>query len=259
MKPGEGYWVRVPADSLWTVSTTPVITGPYAIYGYVQLYDGTYAGGYDPLVSTGGATVTATWWDPRIGWNSTAGTTNPLGQYALDISGYLDGGLVYVNATFDAPYGNNGYNYTFIDVMGGGSFQNVVCGVPYSVEMTQPPELSIVLVTEPFLTTYRIVDIDGCLAMGYYTFSDGPMLWESWDPLFTPPAPKYFNGIGVDDGQATVFLTLMTESMIWINVTEGGSAASDNYLTPWDGFFIDPANTCPGWLRDWAHRVLLVI
>jgi hypothetical protein len=260
MNPGKGYWVHVPSDTVWTVTSIPVIPDPYSIYGTVYLYDGRAATGYNPLVSSGGASVNVTWWNPFAGWVSIVSNTSPIGQFMVDITNYLDGGLVYVNATFDAPYNNNGYNYTYINSIMGGSNQNVVCGVPHGVRITNPVNQSMTMSGVPFIAIYEIFDVDGDLAQGFFTFADGMMEWSSSDPLFIPPSPKSFSGTSLGgNGQAMAMLILQTPGTMWINISEGGSGELNPYLTPWGNFYIDPYGTEPGWLCDWAYRVLFVI
>jgi len=111
MRPGEAYWIHVPVDTVWMVENSATPSMPYPVFGFVYLYDGTSAGGYTPLASMGGATVEVTWWDIYNGWSTIMTVTNPIGQYSVDLLNYTDGGIVYVNATFDAPFSNNGYNF----------------------------------------------------------------------------------------------------------------------------------------------------
>ena len=174
----------------------------------------------------------------------------------------MDGGVVYVNATFDSPYGNNGYNYTNIDVVGSpsGMIQDVICGVPFKVVITAPPDGSIEMSGVPFTATYEIQDRDSMIAQGYFTFGDGPMEWFSSDPSFVAPGARTFNGTAdANPGSHNESLTLNTPPSQWINVSEGGSGESNPYLTPWGQFYIDPDETLAGWLEDWDIITLNLI
>ena len=100
------------------------------------------------MTSFGGASLDVEWYNPSIGgWDSMSVPVAPTGQFMVDLPDSQDGGIVYLNATFDAPYGNNGYNYTVVDQMMGSSMQNVVCGIPYALEMSEffifPPEAGV--------------------------------------------------------------------------------------------------------------------
>ncbi len=260
MTQGGGYWVHVPADTIWSIDNLLPIPAPYPIFGYVQLYDGTAGGGYSPLASSGGATIEATWWNPLSGWESTMGTISPTGQYSLDIMNYLDGGIVYLNATFDAPYSNNGYNYTYIDVIMGMSMQNVVCGVPYDVWIVQPFAYQMVSSGAPFIAEYWIVDRDGALAQGYFTFTDGPFEWFSLDPMFVPPPFRTFEGTtDFLPGIGSEILTLYEPNFeVYIDVVEG-PMGGNNYLTPWGAFYIDSGSSMNGWLSDSAFTFVEVV
>jgi parallel beta-helix repeat protein len=252
MQPGEAYWIHVPADAIWTVTNIEVIQDPYSIYGIVNLYDGTAAGGYNPLPSSGGATVDVTWYDPWFGWRTLSTVTNPAGQYMVDIFNYTDGGVVYVNATFEAPYDNNGYNYTHIDVLGspGGILQEVVCGVPHDIIITNPTQGQSVFMGMPVAIDIMIVDRDGMLAQGYYTHSEGPLDWSSSDPAWVKPAPVFFNGTASGTpGQHSTVTLFNNQGWQSIEVWEG-VLGGNMYLTPWGGFYIDPMGTIPGWFKD---------
>jgi hypothetical protein len=244
LNPGQGFWVHVPSDSTWTVSNAPPNSDPYMVYGSVLLYDGTSSGGYNPLISGSGAPVTVTWWNPAVGWDSVSTTTSSIGTYFADITNYMDGGVIYINATFTAPYNNKGYNFTYIDTMMGSSQQNVVCGVPHSVRITNPMNKTSVLRGFSFMASYEIRDVNGNLARGYFTHSDGPISWLSNDAIFVSPVNAIFDGTsGFTPGTRTESLTLYSEGnpYLWIRVSEGGGIA-DGSLTPWGEFYLDPYN-----------------
>ncbi|MBU4032822.1 MAG: lamin tail domain-containing protein [Candidatus Thermoplasmatota archaeon] len=255
MASGNGYWVHVPSDTVWAVNNIQGIPIPYPVFGIVYLYDGTSAGGYNPGASFGGASVEIKWWNPAIGWDTVVTGTEPSGQYYAEIANYLEGGVIFINATFDAPYSNKGYNYTYIDTMMGGSFQNVVCGVPYKIEFGPIFPMGPIKAGEPFVFGYLILDRDERLAKGYYSFSDGPIEWSSMDPLFIPPPPYYFDGTASPSpGYRIETITLFTpplfpEEYQWVYVQE---SIMNTYLTPWHEFYIDPNNSIPGWLNDSA-------
>ena len=203
--------------------------------------------------------VEITWWDVYNGWRTELTPTDAIGLYMYDLTNYSDGGVVYINATFDAPYNNRGYNYTYIDVGMGMSIQEVVCGVPYDVLIINPLPMNFVPSGIPFVTDYIIVDRDGMLAQGYFTHGDGPMDWVSTDPLFVPPPSAFFDGTAdPTPGQRTELLTLWTPPQQWIEVYEGG-IPGNQYLTPWGEFYIDPDSLVPGWLKDWDFIPLVVM
>jgi uncharacterized repeat protein (TIGR01451 family) len=234
----------------------------YYINGTVYLYAGTYAGGYNPLVSTSGAPVTARWFDSGTStYRTISTTTNAIGFFSVTIYNCTDGSLVELKARFVAPYNNWGYNYTYVDFIGhpGGRIQNVVCGVPYSVVLTVPVPLALETPGISFPATYVIRDRDGSLAQGYFTFANGPMEWSSSDITFVPPVAKIFNGVS-SGGSAAVALTLFTGGIQWINISEGGSDEFNPYLTPWGNFNqIINGVTSPGWKDDWEQVDIIVL
>ncbi len=234
---------------------------PYPVYGYVYLYNG-ISGYYFPFTSSGGSIVTATWtsWYSGETINIMTGT-NSLGQYSVDLMEYLNGDTIQLEAQFDAPYNNKGYNYTTVDLVGepGSAFQEIVCGVPYEVKITNPLPGALEMPGVPFPVTYRIYDRDGLTAQGYYSFAGGPMIWYSCDPLFIPPASRIFNGVS-NGGSATDLLTLFTGGYQWLNISEGGSSEFNPYLTPWGNFNqIINGETSPGWKDDWDNITLIVV
>ncbi|MCK4266583.1 MAG: right-handed parallel beta-helix repeat-containing protein, partial [Thermoplasmata archaeon] len=88
MKPGEAYWVHVPADTIWTVDNSAVINFPYQINGFVYLYDGV-GGTYTPMASMGGANVDVKWLNRTSGsWQTINTPTDALGRYSVMISDY---------------------------------------------------------------------------------------------------------------------------------------------------------------------------
>jgi hypothetical protein len=229
---GNGNVGLLAAGSFNVADAPPGVQDPYPVYGFLQLYNGV-GGVYTPLTSAGGPVVTATWISNFDGSTLTrTDVTNALGQFSIDLLNYTDGANVWLTATFEAPYGNNGYNYTTIDIVGapGGIAQNVLCGIPYEFVITAPAPASIQNPGVPFAATYVVYDVDGTVAQGYYTFADGPAIWTSGDTLFVPPAAATFDGV-VDAGTATVALTLFTGGNQWINISE---TTCDFYPTPWD-------------------------
>ena len=173
----------------------------------------------------------------------------PTGQFSADLPDSQDGGIIYLNATFDAPYGNNGYNYTIIDQMMGFSMQNVVCGVPYEIEFLGAPPM--VMPGVPYPYEYEIQDRDNMRAQGYFTHVDGFIDFRCSDPLFVPPHPRTFDGTAdAQPGYGLEMLTLFTSDAQLLEVFE---LVENSYLTPWYDFYIGPGNTIPGWNSDTAN------
>jgi uncharacterized repeat protein (TIGR01451 family) len=240
-------------------------SNPFPVYGYVYLYDGTFAGGFAPVPQPG-ATVTVSWYDfSMAAVNTTSDVTNALGQFSIDLhNGGVGDPLGYgIEISSTASTGNTGYNWTAITDwnMTGGIWMNVLCGVPYDVIITNPLALPVPAVSAnvPFPVTYRIVDINGVLAPGYFTFADGPMNWHSGDPLFVSPPDVYFDGTSsTTPGTWTGNLLLQTLGATYINVTE--NHLSDFYLTPFDAIAYQIGGVAtPGYLKDWANLTLTVV
>ena len=258
MSHGNAYWVYSESNVLWQVETVSPTVGtmPYQLAGTVYLYDGMPGIGYDPLTSTGGAPVTIEWFNPSTGMmDSQNAVTDLLGRYLFMINGneYYIGDEIYVNATFDAPYSNNGYNYTSFLTDGGFSLQNVTCGIPYEVIIVNPLPFSVQFSGLAFQVDYEFYDRDGMLAQGYYTHIDGAMEWMSTDPTFFPPPGGIFDGTASPfAGTGSEMIMLTTPDLFaMVELSEGGFA-SNMFLTPWGEFYIDPAGTIPGWGSDWT-------
>ncbi len=265
---GNGNIGLLGAGSFTVADAPPGVQDPYPIYGYLYLYDGA-AGVYSPNPSAGGATVTATWISSFNGATLTrTDLTNGLGQFSIDLMNYTDGAQVWLTAPFDAPYNNMGYNYTTINIAGfpGGRMQNVLCGIPYNVEITVPIAGANEQQGVAFGTTYVWYDINGLVCQGYYTFvsgtNGGPMTWWSNDPLFVPPVGYAFNGVA-DAGTHNDLLTLFTGPAPWINISERGAAGVDPYSTPWGALNLIPTTfvggnvvLANGWLKDWDNITL---
>jgi hypothetical protein len=248
-----------------TMADPPTFMDPFPVYGYVSLYDGTFAGGFDPTPQIG-ATVTVSWYDVSFGGvNTTTGVTNGLGQFSIDIHhGMVGDPLAYgIEISSTATTGNIGYNWTAIaDWMAmGGVWMDVLCGVPYDVNITNPVEIPVpnVYATIGFPVTYEIVDIDGVLAPGYFTFADGPMLWHSNDTTFASPPSAWFNGTAsATPGTWTGNLVLSEPGFKYINVTEND--LSDFYLTPFDAIAYQIGGVAvPGYLKDWDNITVFVL
>jgi len=229
---------------------------PYPIYGYAYLYNGN-AGAYAP-VALANAPVRVTWWNTTTNaWSTINTVTNALGQYSVDLLNYSNYGVVLCNATAPGPYNNLGYNWTIVNITGapGGRQQDIVCGVPYDVVTTSCP--ASVVVNTPFSVTYEIRDRDGLRCRGYYTFGDGPMNWRSAG-AFTPPPNQWFNGTasptpGTFTANHVLGLPLGAR---WLNISEGGAAELNPYLTPWGAFNL--YNGQSGYLKDWAIATINV-
>jgi len=263
---GNGNIGILGAGSFTVALAPPGVQDPYPIYGYLNLYNGN-GGAYTAIPSAGGAIVTATWISSFNGATLTrTDATNALGQFSIDLMNYTDGAQVWLTAPFDAPYNNLGYNYTTINIVGfpGGRMQNVLCGIPYDVEITVPIAGAIEQSGVPFATTYVWYDINGLLCQGYYSFFDGNMIWWSGDPLFVPPAGYQFNGIA-DAGTHNDLLTLFTGGNQWINISEGGAPEANPWPTPWGAIQIPTTFVggnvvlVPGFLKDWDNITVMVL
>jgi hypothetical protein len=242
-----------------TLIEKPIGPDPYPIYGRVKLYDGTSAGGYAPLLAGAGAPVQVTWWNIICDeWSLISTVTNAAGQYMVDLVNYSFGGVVFVNATFNAPYNNHGHNYSFIDYPPFAVHVDVICGFPYDVVLNEPADSSELEIGVPFDVEYKIVDIDGMRAKGYFTFADGPINLSA-SGSYAAPLDQYFNGTtSPDPGHYFGSMTMYTSgNNQWVNVSEGGYLENNSYLTPFGEFDIDPWMT-PGYLKDWNETTVNV-
>jgi hypothetical protein len=248
------------------LAAPPGVQDPYPIYGYVQLYNGN-AGVYTPITSTGGQLASVSWISSETGAVETrTDLVNAFGQFSVDLLNYTQGGQVWLTATFEAPYNNVGYNVTTVDIAGfpGGRIQNILCGIPYNVEITVPLAGAIEYPAVASLATYVWYDVNGVQCRGYYTFADGPMLWYSGDLLFVPPAAYNFNGIA-DQGTHNDNLVLFTGGNQWINISENGAAGINPYSTPWGAiqipttFGVGGAVYVDGFLKDWDNITVFVM
>jgi hypothetical protein len=252
---------------------------PYPIYGYTFQYDGTIAAGYGPTLITG-CTVDVTWANTSSGAWSTITYVDALatGQYSVDILNYSEGGVVFCNVTVNPIWGNLGYNYTYVEALGafpGGREQNITCGVPYNISWVQPIAGANVFGGLPFSLEWIITDIDGLLAPGYYNTAletpDRGFVNISAGPI--PPvlhsyiAPADVLKDGTVDPDPGHFQSLIPAGMTiyfpgglwWLNVSEGGQIFPDTfYLTPWDAWWLDPALSIPGWIKDWDNITINV-
>jgi hypothetical protein len=244
---GGGAPVVLATRTINVVANAGNVVDPYPVYGVVTLYNGN-AGVYTPILQPG-VTVSVTWWNTSLPgpshWSTITTTSLAVtAQYSVDIGNYTNGDPIFCNATALAPYGNLGSNATTVDISLGGRQQNIICGVPYNVLITAPAPLANVVVSAAFPVTYRIVDRFGVLAQGYYSFTDG--LFNMRDmgvALFTPPANFQFNGIATG-GQRTDNFIYLTPGLQTFNVSEGGLADANPYLTPWGANVV--------YLKDWA-------
>jgi hypothetical protein len=244
---GAGAPVVLATRTINVVANAGNVVDPYPVYGVVTLYNGN-AGVYTPILQPG-VTVSVTWWNTSLPgpshWSTITTTSLAVtAQYSVDIGNYTNGDPIFCNATALAPYGNLGSNATTVDISLGGRQQNIICGVPYNVLITAPAPLANVVVSAAFPVTYRIVDRFGVLAQGYYSFTDG--LFNMRDmgvALFTPPANFQFNGIATG-GQRTDNFIYLTPGLQTFNVSEGGLADANPYLTPWGANVV--------YLKDWA-------
>jgi hypothetical protein len=109
-----------------------------------------------------------------------------------------------------------------------------------------------VTISTAFPVTYQIVDRNGVLAQGYYTFADGPMnMRDMGAAAFVPPANYVFNGIAsATPGTRTDNVIYNTPGLQTFNVSEGGVAELNAYLTPWGAW--NMYGGAAGYLKDWA-------
>jgi hypothetical protein len=253
------------AQGQTTILDAGATQDPYPVYGRVYLYDGTFGGGYAPILAGAGAPVAVTWINSTTGLPSTINTvTNIAGQFSVDILNYTDLTEINLVATFSGP-ANNGYNWTTIDVVGvpGGVEQDVVCGVPYDVQITAPLPAAVETASFPFPFNYQIVDRDGAIAQGYYTWAANPFDLLSNDPALIGFVPRTFDGTAdATPGLDAQVITLFNGPAIWLNVSEGGAElpVPDNFLTPWGGFSVHiNFAILDGWLKDYDNITVQVL
>ena len=123
----------------------PPIPAPYTVFGTVALYDG--AGGvYAPILAAAPVTVIASWYDSVLGAINTKSYTTEAGTtsfYSIDIDNWVDGHVygIEIEATYAGIATNLGHAWTILDDTDNvGSVQtDVVCGVPYEVDITTFP------------------------------------------------------------------------------------------------------------------------
>ncbi len=247
-------WMNESKSITITLEANETVSDPYPIYGYAYLYDGT-GGVYNPLPLIN-AQVEITWWNVWLNdWQTITTNTIGTGQYSVDIMNYTNGGVVFCNATAPAPFNNQGYNWTVVDVAGapGGRQQNIVCGVPYDMVITNYP--LAVPVNSPFGITYEIQDIDGLRSQGYFTFFDGPVNISA-NGSYSAPGNYLFNGLASGTpGTRTETVTLgLPLGQRWLNVSEGPDL--NPYLTPWGAF--NHWNGTAGFLKDWDNVTINV-
>jgi hypothetical protein len=66
-----------------------------------------------------------------------------------------------------------------------------------------------------------------------------------------------WNGLaGGLGGTYTASVTFTTGGIQYLNISEGGAAEANPYLTPWGAFDVDPAGTVPGYLNDWENTTV---
>jgi len=247
-------WMNESKAITITLEANETVNDPYPIYGYAYLYDGT-GGVYNPL-PLANTQVEITWWNMFLNdWQTITTNTIATGQYSVDLMNYTNGGVVFCNATAPAPFNNRGYNWTVINITGypGGRQQNIVCGVPYDVDLIAYP--LTVSVNTPFGITYEIQDIDGVRCQGYYTFFDGPMNISA-NGSYSAPANYSFNGLASGTpGTRTEIVTFgLPLGQRWLNVSEGSDL--NPYLTPWNAFY--QYDGTPGFLKDWDNVTINV-
>ncbi len=257
----------VGAEQTLNFQTAAAVADPYPVFGYTTYYNGAAGvmeynvaedayGRLDPASS-----VDVTWWNTdTLAFETITTASNAASQYSVDIYNYTDGATIWINVT-SGTYGNIGYNTSVINVANGQSEQDAMSGVPYEVLYNLPP--AGVTAGAAFPLTYDILDINGAIAQGYFTYAaDGPFDFYSGDLLFVNDVahPLTFDGLGgaVTDGTYTATVTLVTGGLQWINISEGGSVAADGpeFLTPWGAWtYLDGS---AGYLNDWDNVTILV-
>lgn len=247
-----------------TLADPPVLTDPFPVFGTVVLYDGA-AGVYSPNLAPINTPVAVGYFDFALGaWNVIPTVTDALGQYTVDIMNVVVGDPAGIEVAAGPFPGYNNMGYAWVPVVAayavGGVQVDVTCGVPAEVIITVPLTLSNVIAGTPFIATYTIVDIDGVLAQGYYTF-EGQMLWTSSDVAFVAPAGRTFNGIATaTPGTATDSLTLWTPPQQTIRIGENGLLSNDmpSSLGDYGPINIGGVST-PVFTDDWDEIILNIM
>jgi hypothetical protein len=110
--------------------------------------------------------------------------------------------------------------------------------------------------------TYEIVDRDGNVAPGYFSYAgDGVNTnFYSDDLAFVNDAAHPFVWEGLADaGTFTGAVTFNTAGVWYLNISEGGNSPAEvQYLTPWGAWDIDPLGAIPGYLNDWDNTTVTV-
>jgi hypothetical protein len=166
-------------------------TNPLNVGGFVHLYNGNLATGYNPGFVEA-ATVTATTWNGTT-YRTLTDVTDPTGFYQVTFTNgsYLDGGAVWVNTTtpanpttvhvgaatytFNAPGWVNNSAIAAVD-SAGQLFCNETLGIPYNLTVrwvpdwtvTPIPGINILNILQQFYVTAVVRDRQGLLAPGYY-------------------------------------------------------------------------------------------
>jgi hypothetical protein len=249
-----------------TMEDPPVLNDPFPVFGAIYLYDGTEAGGYNPILGGDGITVDVTYTHATNGL-TTVSTTTVGGFYTVDIDQAIPGdpyGIEVETGAFNAgTYDNVGFDWEPVVAAYavGGVQIDVTCGIPYEVVITNPIDLGSVIAGVGFLADYEIYDIDGELAQGYYSHGEGDMIWTSSDGAFIAPATTAFDGTsGATPGVGQDTLTLWTPPQQTIRIGENGLASND-FLTPWGDF--GPLNrggvSTQVYLDDWDEITLNIL
>ena len=249
-----------------TLADPPSFLPPFPVYGYVYLYDG--AGGvYNPLVAAINVPVQIEYVNFNTGLPEILNdVTDATGQYSIDTM-FAEAGQIYGIEVRAGPFtdgvtafGNMGYNWTAIPATAatdGGIWTDVICGIPYEIDITAPLDNDPATATVPFPVTYTVLDIDGVPAQGYFSYADGDLTWTSGDVFATLPVPLNVDGTtGGFTGVVADSITLVSGGPQWINISEG---VADWHPSVFDGFTIQRGGIVEnGWFDDYDNITLLV-
>jgi hypothetical protein len=237
--------------------------GPLLVTGFVDIYDGTVAGGYAPLrrsTAVDGAAVTVETRNATGVWQSFGPlNVDGLGRYALTLQGYIDeadegdyavGFPIWVNFTEAGPWGIDYRNESIIAAApdGGSAFVNGTYGIPFNLDLEwipwwngiiPAPATNSYLPGVSFIVSANITTWTGARSIGYYGYvslwgEDPSNLIDMWTIAFPGPYGIEFDGIGgaISDGIYNSTATFYTGGIweVWANSTTVIGGANEPVL-----------------------------